>query len=60
MPATTSEDADAHAMDVDAILEQLCEEFEARNGRAATEEEMKQWTEQLRAAIAEGAFDDAR
>jgi len=58
MPKKQVDASTSEEMDVDAILEQLCEEFEARNGRAATEDEMKQWMEQLREAIAEGAFDE--
>ena len=58
MPATKKEEEDEQPpLDVDAILQQLCDEFKARNGREATADEMKQWKEQLTAAIEEGGLE---
>ena len=50
-------DRNAEGLDVDAIMRQLCDEFKARNGREATADEMKQWKEQLTAAIEEGGLE---
>lgn len=57
MSATKKEEDEQPALDVDAILRQLCDEFKARNGREATADELKQWQEQLTAAIEEGGLE---
>jgi len=40
--------------DVDDIMSQLVHEFTQQNGRAPNADELKQWQEQLRAAMEEG------
>ena len=57
--ASETNDIDVANLDVDTILDGLCAEFKYRNGRDATEEELKQWKEQLSEAIAEGALGDS-
>lgn len=44
------------ALDVDAVMTQLMDEFKKRNGREATEDEVRQWMTEISAAIAEGAL----
>lgn len=41
-------------MDVDDIMSQLVDAFTQQNGRAPNADELKQWGEQLRAAMEEG------
>ena len=57
MPATKREEDEQPALDVDAILQQLCDEFKARNGREATADEMKQWQAQLLEAMKDGGLE---
>jgi hypothetical protein len=52
-PTTTESEP---ALDVDAVMTQLMDEFKRRNGREATEDEVRQWMAQISAAIAEGGL----
>jgi len=47
-------DPEVSELDVDDIMNQLIDAFTAQNGRAPNADEVKQWGEELKAALAEG------
>ena len=55
-PTPATDATDAPAIDVDAVMASLMDEFKRRHGREATEAEVKSWFDEISAAIADGGL----